>query len=370
MPEIAMQIDSTVQGVLVQEKVYSSEIGQFEQLPKWLNCIPLIIQWLFLSLRYKSITLPSAANPGITSGGMVGEGKLEYFNNMGPLARSLTGDFIWLVANGATSLDHALASMQSAGLDFPVVAKPNLGWCGYGVCKLANHKELEDYLHRFPIGETLILQRFISDDGEAGIFYVRNPGEEMGHLVGILLRYYPRVVGDGRSTVTELMEKDLRLKRLQTSALHKPDYNPSYIPFSGEIIRLATIGSTRVGGLYSDGTDLITPELTARMNEIARDMGEFNVGRFDMRYKNIDELRRGIGLTIMEVNGAGSEAVQAWDPKYSIFQAYKIIFAKQRLLFKVGAAARKRGRKAIGIKDLASLHFHQQKLIRNYPPSN
>lgn len=370
MSEIVMQIANAVPAALVQDRVYSPEIGQFERLPKWLNCIPLVIQWLVLSLRYKSFTLPSAANPGITSGGMVGEGKLEYFNNMGPLARSLTGHFIELTVNGGASLAHALASMKSAGLVFPVVAKPNLGWCGYGVCRLANKNELEEYLCRFPVGETLILQRFIPDEGEAGIFYVRYPGTENGHLVGILLRYFPRIVGDGHSTVAELIAKDFRLKRLGQSELHKPDYDPLYIPSTGEKIRLATIGSTRVGGLYCDGTDLITPELTARMNEIAKDMGEFNVGRFDMRYKTVEDLKRGIGLTIMEVNGAGSEAVQAWDPKYSIRQAYKIIFAKQHLLFKVGAAARSRGRRPVGIRELARLHFHQQKLIRNYPPSN
>jgi hypothetical protein len=32
----------------------------------------------------------------------------------------------------------------------------------------------------------------------------------------------------------------------------------------------------------------------------------------------------------MEVNGAGSEAVHAWDPKYSIREVYGIVFAKQR----------------------------------------
>jgi hypothetical protein len=44
--------------------------------------------------------LPSAANPGITSGGLVGEGKLEYFAAMGPLARAATADYLG-VANEA-----------------------------------------------------------------------------------------------------------------------------------------------------------------------------------------------------------------------------------------------------------------------------
>ena len=46
-------------------------VGRLERLPKWLNLIPMIAQWLWLSLRYGSWTLPGAANPRITAGGLV-----------------------------------------------------------------------------------------------------------------------------------------------------------------------------------------------------------------------------------------------------------------------------------------------------------
>ena len=48
----------------------------------------LALQWLWLALRYQSLTLPTIANPAITAGGLMGEGKLEYFDGMGPLALS------------------------------------------------------------------------------------------------------------------------------------------------------------------------------------------------------------------------------------------------------------------------------------------
>ena len=61
--------------------------GALEKMPKWLICVPLVLQWIGLAIRYRSATLPSAANPCLTSGGMVGEGKLEYFDGMGPVNR-------------------------------------------------------------------------------------------------------------------------------------------------------------------------------------------------------------------------------------------------------------------------------------------
>ena len=42
-------------------------------------------------------------------------------------------------------------------------------------------------------------------DGEAGIFYVRLPGATKGQLIGILLRHFPRIVGDGVRSIAELI---------------------------------------------------------------------------------------------------------------------------------------------------------------------
>jgi hypothetical protein len=142
------------------------------------------------------------------------------------------------------------------------------------------------------------------------------------------------------------------------------------VPAKGEVMRLATIGSTRVGGLYEDATALVSPQLSAAIDALARDMPEFHVGRFDLRYESLGTLREGSGFTLMEVNGVGSEAVHAWDPRYSLRQVYAMVFAKQRLIFAVGDAMRRRGHRPIGARHLARLHLRQQRLIRRYPPSN
>jgi hypothetical protein len=160
------------------------------------------------------------------------------------------------------------------------------------------------------------------------------------------------------------------LHRIKQNPLHEPNFNPGAIPARGEKVRLATIGSTRVGGLYCDGSHHITPALDKAVDAIAQDMEGFYMGRFDVRFESLGKLRDGSGFTIMEVNGSGSESVHAWDPKYSIAESYGIIFAKQRLLFHIAEANRRKGHKPIGLFKLARLHFHQQKLIMRYPLSN
>jgi hypothetical protein len=343
--------------------------GAFERIPKWMNLIPMIVQWCWLGLRYRNITLPSAANPRITTGGLVGDGKAEYFDGMGAYARSRVAPFVMLQAGGPESLAAALSAMREAGLVFPVVAKPDLGWCGYGVRRIDGSLQLADYLARYPAGERLMLQRYLDEPGEAGIFYLRHPDQETGRLLGILLRHYPQVTGDGMRDVAQLVEADRRLRRAVRNPGHECRYDGSRVPASGETVRLSLIGSTRVGGRYEDGTAQATDELTATIDAIARDMPDFHAGRFDVRYRNLHELRRGV-FTIMEVNGAGSEAVHAWDPKYSIRQVYAMVFAKQRLMFELGAANRARGHAPVGKRELIRHHLRQQRLIRRYPPSN
>jgi hypothetical protein len=127
-------------------------VGRFEQLPKWLNLIPMVLQWLWLAAKYGSITLPSSANPGITSGGLVGDGKREYFGAMGPLARSMTADFVAVDRCAGLLPSTVAARMRDAGLCFPIVAKPDIGWCGFGVRLLENQAGLVDYIARFPEG--------------------------------------------------------------------------------------------------------------------------------------------------------------------------------------------------------------------------
>jgi hypothetical protein len=347
----------------------ATRVGRFERLPKWLNLIPMVLQWCWLGLRHRSLTLPSAVNRRITAGGLVGEGKQEYFASMGPVATAATAAFIVVKVDAGTGTDEVCASLQQAGLGFPVVAKPDIGWCGFGVRRLDDTAALALYLREFPRGETLLLQRYLAEPGEAGLFYVREPGHARGRIHGILLRRFPAVTGNGVDAVATLVANDARVARGIGDRKHDCAYRPDYIPGVGETVRLATIASTRVGGLYEDGTGELTPMLEAVLDGIAHDMDGFEFGRFDVRYANAAALARG-EFVIMEVNGAGSEAVHAWDPRYSILDVYRIVFAKQRLLFRLGAINRRAGHRAISERGLVSLYLRQQRLMRLYPRSN
>ena len=363
-PSIATDLSENI------EDAQKSHCNLLERMPKWLICIPLVMQWMWLAARYRSLTLPTCANPRITAGGLVGEGKLEYFASMGPIALAATAPYIAI----STDIRHTEAKLRhtikSADMAFPLVVKPNLGLCGYGVRRVANRHELLAYLAEFPVNETVVLQKWLPQDGEAGIFYVRDPDTPHGRIIGLTLRYFPRVTGDGLHSVDQLIANDARAQRVNQPQRHQSKIDGAHIPQPGEVVRLATIGSTRVGGLYRDGAACITPQLLSFIDSIAKDMPQFYFGRFDVRFDSMADLREARGLSIMEVNGAGSEAIQAWDPDTGFFKGLGMIFDKQRTLFAIGHAMRRKGYQPIGWLALARLNGRQNKLMALYPPSN
>ena len=346
-----------------------TQVGRLERLPKWLNLVPMVAQWLCLSLRHRSITLPSCVNPAITAGGLVGEGKMEYLALMGECARAATANTTSVDITGPGALAKVEAAMARQGLGYPLVVKPDLGWCGFGVRRIDGRDALAHYVAAYPLGERLVLQEWLGAPGEAGLFYLRWPGAASGELIGVLLRHFPRVVGDGVHSVAQLMAADPRACRLGRDPTSEPCCDVRRTPASGEVVRIASVSSTRVGGGYEDGTLHTTPELLRAVEAIARDMGDFHVGRFDVKYESLAALQAG-RFRIMEVNGAGSEAVHAWDPRLGLRQAYGIVFAKQRRLFAIGSEMRRRGHQPVGWRALLRHWLAQRALIRRYPPSN
>jgi hypothetical protein len=346
-----------------------NERNLLEHMPKWLICVPLTLQWLYLAVRFRGLTLPTAVNPHITAGGLVGEGKSEYFNGMGEWARSFVAPYVLISSRKLMPSWRLIALMAEHGLRFPVIAKPELGLCGYGVRLITTVTELQSYRAAFPSDQRIMLQQYLPQEGEAGIFYERDPKTGKGTISGLALRFYPRVTGDGVHTIGELIEADPRAKRVLHSKHHEARAGIR-VPAKGEVVRLATIGSTRVGGVYRDGKDYITASLTEQIDSIARDMPAFYFGRFDVRFSSLQDLCEGRRLTIMEINGAGSEAIQAWDPDLHWSEGLKMIFKKQYRLFEIAAVLRDRGAKPIKLMELARLNSLQQKLIGLYPPSN
>ncbi len=358
------------------------KVAVAERIPPLVFSIPLFLHWIMLGLRYRSFTLPSAANPAIPTGGMWGYSKSECLAQVPEPERAAIAEFVVLRRRADPSslpVDHAraLRLLGEAGLAFPVVAKPDIGVQGFGVRLIADAAALQAYLEKFPAGAKLMLQRYVPHAGEAAVLYARAPGVERGRVLALALTYFPHVTGDGASTLRELIARDPRARR--AARLHVGRHQDHLgldsaaldaVPAQGEIVRLALIGSRRVGALTRDASASITPALDARIDAIARGMPDFHYGRFDLRFVSLDALLRGEKFSIVEINGVGSEAVHAWDPAASLGQTWRRLIDQQRVMFMIGACNRARGIAPTGVAEFLGRFLQQADLLRRYPASS
>ena len=132
-----------------------------EHIPPTLFYVPLGLYWAYLGMRYRCLTLPTIANPRIEGGGLFGESKISYLDQVQGKERRWLAPYASVVRSNdkdaAQDVAAALTQMRGAGLDFPVVAKPDIGWRGYGVRLLREANSLSRYISAFPAGERIIL---------------------------------------------------------------------------------------------------------------------------------------------------------------------------------------------------------------------
>jgi membrane protein DedA with SNARE-associated domain len=322
----------------------------WEFWPAWLFQLPVGLWIVWLALRHRSLTLFSAANPGIEDGGIVGESKSA-------ILRRIPQDWVipWFAVDpGMTEMrvTAALDRIAGAGWRWPVVMKPDVGERGVGVRWAQGPDDLAAYLAREP-GPVLVQQ---SHEGpyECGLFYVRHPDEDRGTLFSITDKRFPVVTGDGRSTLAELIDRHPRY-RLQADVFLARHEDSDRVPAGGEAVQLARAGNHCQGTEFRDGRHLLTPELEAAVDAIARRIEGFYFGRFDVRYASREALARGEGFAIVELNGVTSEATHVYDPDGSIVAAWGTLMTQWSLAYRIGAANRVRGHRPVGTARLAKL---------------
>lgn len=339
----------------------------WEFWPAWLFQLPVVLHGLWLGLRHRHWTIFTAANPGIPSGGFVEESKSAILAGLAgaPVASYRSVD---LPAEPEARVARVESAMQEAGLDYPVVLKPDVGERGRGVAVVRSEAELARYLERS--GGRVIVQRYIAGE-EFGVFYVRHPSQERGRVISITGKRFPVVVGDGRRRLEELILADDRAVCMAPYYLQANLERLDEIPAVAERVQLVEIGNHCRGTVFLDGREHRTAELEAAIEALARGFPGFYFGRFDLRVPSVAHLRAGLELTILELNGVTSEATHIYAPGASLFEAYRTLFAQWRLAFAIGAANVALGAPATDLRTLIGLlHSRRSRFATIAPPAS
>jgi hypothetical protein len=289
---------------------------------------PIYFYWIWLMIKSRSVFFFNTSNPAITNGGFLMESKKDIYDLIPPAYYPPTLLFL-----PGSSVGLVLDQMSKKNIAFPVIAKPDIGMRGMLVQKLQSEKDLQNYINSTRVN--FLVQDYIDYENEAGIFYYRIPGEAKGKISGIVGKELLTVVGDGTATIEALLMKDPRfilqlpvLKETHADTLQK-------VLQKEERHVLVPYGNHCRGSKFLDISDLIDEQLTTTIDTICQQVPEFYYGRMDIRYNTWEELQQGKNFSIIELNGAGSEPTHMYDPKHSIFFAWKEIIRHWNILYKI-----------------------------------
>jgi membrane protein DedA with SNARE-associated domain len=314
----------------------------WEFWPAWMFYPPVGLYCAWLALKYRGLTVPTAANPGIFSGGIVGESKMATLKELIATSPGFAAEAEPVAGDTLEERLRSLAEIRlRLSLDLPFILKPDVGQRGVGIKLIRSPEQAEAYLRQ--TSAPLVAQRYAPGPMEAGIFYYRFPHEPRGHIFAITEKLFPVLVGDGTSSISELIWRDPRARFMADKYLQRFSERKSEALAVDEELKLVEAGNHAQGCIFRDGSRLSTPELEARIDEISQKLTGFFIGRYDIRYSNAEDLRAGKGFQIIELNGAASEATSIYDARNSIFAAYRMLFRQWDLVFAIGAANRKRG---------------------------
>lgn len=266
-----------------------------------------------------------------------------------------------------TPLEEILKTIQISGIQYPLIAKPDIGLRGSAVKKIHNSEELKLYNQKANFD--YLVQDFIPFEKEVGIFYVRYPNEKVGRITGIVSKEFVIITGDGISTTEALIKNnpryEMQLKSLQFEYGKKLE---AIVP-KGEKLNLVPYGNHARGAKFIDGSHWISPKLTETINEMCLQIPEFYFGRLDIMYNNWEEFENGLNFSVVELNGAASEPTHIYDPKHSLFFAWRELAKHITFMYEISAQNHKKGipylAYKVGIKEF-KLHLEQSKKIINF----
>ncbi len=306
--------------------------------------IPIYIFWVALCIRARSFFFFEASNPTIKNGGFLTESKKDIFPLI-PASLQPATVFFSIPSNA----DIVISELHKNGLSFPLIGKPDVGSRGRGVKVLTNKNDVRLYVKNAFVD--FHIQEFVAYKNEIGIFYYRFPNEENGKISGIVRKEFLKVKGDGIKTISQLLMENKRaiLQKDVLEKLYGNDLNEVLI--NGEEKILVPYGNHSRGAMFIDDSHLIDETLTKTIDEICKQIPGFYFGRFDIRFDNWEDLKHEKKFSIIEMNGAGSEPTHIYDPKHSIFYAWKEIIRHWFILNKISRQNHKKGYKYLSVSE-------------------
>jgi hypothetical protein len=281
-------------------------------------------------------------------GGMFGESKFEVLNKIPAKYVPRT-----IRISLPVSPVEVFAKAREAGLNFPLIFKPDIGERGFMVERISDKSELDHYLRT--IRTAFLVQELVTDPHEFGVSYLRFPTESKGRVVSLVAKEMLSVTGDGRSTLQQLIFENDRAK-LQWKRLRirfRDQLND--VIDTGKKIELVSIGNHARGTRFINANQLVNEQLSETFDAISNEIPGFYFGRFDLRCASLDDLYRG-NVRIMELNGCGAEPAHIYDTQFPLWKAFGELLKHWDYIFRIARANNQLGVEYLSHKEAIAFY--------------
>ncbi|MDX1913087.1 MAG: hypothetical protein SFV22_16450 [Saprospiraceae bacterium] len=262
-----------------------------------------------------------------------------------------------IVVEPGTPYDQTKAALEQSGIQFPLIAKPDIGERGFLVKKIGDEAALQAHLSRYPV--RFIVQEFLTLPLEASVLYHVFPGKGGEFdITSICIKEFLSVRGDGNSTIRQLMKKEAR------AAFQVPRFEKEFpeilekIPKKDENMLLEPIGNHCRGTRFLNGNKWLTPGMHRAFQAICSQINGVYYARFDLKSASPEALQRG-EFKVMELNGVFGEPAHIYDPKHGMLRAYRDLWQHWKILFRLHRALRAAGHGPTS-------HREAMRIIRSY----
>ncbi len=336
-------------------------LRSWEYWPAWLTNLPVIGFWLYHGLKAQHPFFFSAANPAIETGGVLGESKSKILDQVPAHLKPQT-----LFLDSGISGPEGLQQIQVSGLQFPIVAKPDVGERGLGVEKIDTSDLWLAY--RKQVDVPILVQEYVDFQEEYSVLYVRLPGESKGKITSLCHKIHLQVRGNGIDTLEDLIKSHPRalLKWEQLAIKWKEELKR--IPVKGEKVVLVPIGNHARGAMFLNANDQIDEGLLSTFDQLHEQLEGIYLCRYDLKCTSLDDLKAGKNFKILEINGVLGEPAHIYDPNYSVKQAYRDLFTHWTHVYEVAKAVHQsQGIPYLGFKEALKALFQHLAYLRKFP---
>lgn len=330
-----------------------TRLRKLEFWNSWFLYLPFVPYFISLLFKYRGFGVCLNSNPAIFMSGLIGEKKSE----IDQLLQK------YLPQNSLPTRELPSTKDGLDQLSYPLVVKPNSGLRGVDVGFVESQAELEEYTMKSK--KSLVVQEYCSYEREWGVFYIRYPGEDKGRIFSITDKRMPFVLGDGKSSLYQLVMQNeilkVRFDWLFADGGPERSLNPHFIPYENEKFFLTRKGSHSKGCLFYDGEEFLAEAgpIAAALDRIPG----FYIGRADVKFDSLDALREG-KFIVIEINGAAAESTNIYDPSFSSRKIYQTLAQQWKHIFAIGSQNTERESKEQNVFNLFYEIFSYKGIIK------